>query len=431
MLQTLLILCFLFLFRLFFGLCNRFWGADEVQVYLIGLKFFTTQTWPFFGPDVIYSQTQIPGALQGLLVGLPFYLWPIPETPIVVLNILSFAALTFLSWYVHKRLPEIPFWLIIFCVMTLPWTMGFSTGVTNPSYVLAPSILFFVSWFETIPALKKKVCATTWAYLFMGFSLLWIFQIHMSWVLLLPFILISFYYGVKESPRRFLMSFLFFCIGTALTGSLLIPTFIQYGVFQGTGSIGSNIQLHLSHFGYFFTILARYISFAGYEVAYFVGSHTPERLAFLKTYYPFAPFSIFVWAVGLLYPLVMIVLFFKQKSKYTDWVAVRNIVFLSFLLLYVSFLFSVKSPSSHTFYILFPLPLIYSFYCLRELSIQNSKKWMIFIKILLISNVIFATGLGIKNFHESSLYTDRDRAVQALEQMDYEILGKRREFSAY
>ena len=55
----------LFLFRLAFGLASEFWFPDEMQIYLIGLKSFCLRAWPFFGPDVVYTHTQIPGALQG------------------------------------------------------------------------------------------------------------------------------------------------------------------------------------------------------------------------------------------------------------------------------------------------------------------------------------------------------------------------------
>ena len=51
-------LAVVFLFRLAFGLLNKFWEADEIQVFLIGLKFFTTGAWPYFGPDVTHTHTQ-------------------------------------------------------------------------------------------------------------------------------------------------------------------------------------------------------------------------------------------------------------------------------------------------------------------------------------------------------------------------------------
>src|SRR5512133_3133134 len=57
-LSFIVVVLFLFLFRIGFGLCSEFWFEDERQVYLIGLKHFTTHAWPYFGPDVT-NQIQI------------------------------------------------------------------------------------------------------------------------------------------------------------------------------------------------------------------------------------------------------------------------------------------------------------------------------------------------------------------------------------
>ena len=71
--------------RIVCGIVSEFWAEDEQQIYLIGLKSYTTGTWPFYGPDVVYTKTQIPGALQGLLVSVAFYILPIPEAPAIFL----------------------------------------------------------------------------------------------------------------------------------------------------------------------------------------------------------------------------------------------------------------------------------------------------------------------------------------------------------
>ena len=49
--QFALLLLVAFLFRLGFGLCAAFQDADATQIYLLGLKFYTTHAWPDFGPD--------------------------------------------------------------------------------------------------------------------------------------------------------------------------------------------------------------------------------------------------------------------------------------------------------------------------------------------------------------------------------------------
>src|ERR1044071_10449424 len=88
-----------FLFRLGFGLCGQFRDSDTKQIYLLGLKFYATGAWPYFGPDVVWGEIQIHGALQALLVGLPFHLLPLAEAPYVLLNLVSFARLCLLARY--------------------------------------------------------------------------------------------------------------------------------------------------------------------------------------------------------------------------------------------------------------------------------------------------------------------------------------------
>src|SRR5262249_22878385 len=62
-----LLLTALFALRVYYGLSLELRTGDDVQIYLLGLKFFTTHRWPFFGPDVVHSDDQIAGPLQGLL----------------------------------------------------------------------------------------------------------------------------------------------------------------------------------------------------------------------------------------------------------------------------------------------------------------------------------------------------------------------------
>src|SRR5579871_1892628 len=158
----------LFAFRLFFGLFHSFFGEDETQIFLIGFRYFATGAWPYFGPDVVWTKSEIPGALQGLLVGVPLRLWPVPEAPYVLVNLLSFAALAALCVYIARRLPSIPRWLIWGWLMTLPWTLQFSTHILNPDYVLAPAIVFFIGFFEAVPALRIGIVSVPAAFALMG-----------------------------------------------------------------------------------------------------------------------------------------------------------------------------------------------------------------------------------------------------------------------
>src|SRR3954468_22180380 len=150
----LLVACFAF--RLLFGLSREFFFEDETQVFLLGLRYYATGRWPFFGPDVVWTRSEIPGALQALLVGVPLRVAAIPESPFVLINVLSFAAICGLAWYACAQLPHAPRWLIWGWFLTVPWTLQFSAHIINTSYILAPSILFFLAFFEAVPTLSLR-----------------------------------------------------------------------------------------------------------------------------------------------------------------------------------------------------------------------------------------------------------------------------------
>src|SRR3954454_16297662 len=89
-----------FAFRLWFGLSREFFFEDETQIFLMGLRYYATGEWPYFGPDVVWTRSEIPGALQPLLVGLPLRVAPYPEASYVLLSLVSFGALVFFARYV-------------------------------------------------------------------------------------------------------------------------------------------------------------------------------------------------------------------------------------------------------------------------------------------------------------------------------------------
>src|SRR5438132_1410453 len=104
----------LFAFRLLYGLSSEFFFEDETQIFLMGFRYYATGQWPYFGPDVVWTKSEIPGALQPWLVGAPLNLVPVPESPFVLLNLLSTAslrALAFLAGALGPAIFLIPTWL--------------------------------------------------------------------------------------------------------------------------------------------------------------------------------------------------------------------------------------------------------------------------------------------------------------------------------
>lgn len=413
----------LFTLRLCYGLVSEFWFVDELQIYLIGLKSYTTQTWPYYGPDVVYTQTQISGGLQGIMVSASFYLLPIPESPVILLNILSFFSLSLLAFYISKRLITLPSWLIWVWVMTLTWTMDYSTRVVNPSYAIVFSIPFFVCLFDALPIYDTQVISKKYCFFVLGITTFLIMQIHLSYVLLFPFIALAFYFDFKSinTLKEKLAHIGVFLIGALIGIATLVPTWF---LDDNTKSISSNVLLNLDNYKNAVTILVRYLSFATYEIPYILGGSTSERLKVITSHYWMVPFTIYLFLFGCSSIGIFVFMFFKNKNK-GSWQKIRNLTVFGFVILFVSFFFSIKAPSSHTYYLLLPLPVMYSFYCYEWLWI-NYPQWKKWMYGALVSVVVFYTGLGLYNFKNKSLYKDRQQVQRAIDEKNYKLLGERR-----
>ncbi len=415
----------IFFFRLAYGLCSEFWFEDEMQIYLIGLKFYSTASLPLFGPDVVYTLTQIPGSLQGLLVGLPFYLWPAPEAPYILLNLLSTASLCLLAHYVMKRIPSLPLSLTYLWILTCPWVMNYSTHVLNPSYVLPAAILFFIGFMESLPRLSIGYLKPRLSFFLMGFALLWIFQIHLSWVLLIPFLLYALVVSLQTGFKNTVFVFLWFFAGALIPALALLPVVVELGWAGAFSQASNNMVLNWKNLGQFFTVLTRLLSLASFESARFLGANTHERIEFLKQYIWFSPFIVFAAIVGFIQPLWMVVASLLKKAN-PHLKVLRIIVAVTFLFTWLSFLFSVKGPSSHTFYLLFPLIMVFSMYSWERLL---RFKWTkVLLIIFLFSGLVFNAVVMDFNFHHKSMYKDRCKVVKAIENKDYHYLGERRSF---
>ena len=333
-----LALAALFGFRVFYGLTMPFWFEDERQVYLIGLQSSVRGEWPYFGADVVWTGAQLPGALLGWLIRLPLAIWSAPESPIVFLNVLSFAALALLAWYLSRRLPSVPTWLIWLSLLTLPWTLNFSTHVVNPSYVLAAGVIFFVGFFEAAPVLTHRIVRPGLAWAMMGAGLLAMMQLHMSWVLLVPYVVAALVSLVLADPQGLVRAGVAFVAGAAVPASLLVPTMLKYG--WGAGGVEEAIVLRAQSPLAIVTTLARVLSFASFEINRFVGLSTAERvLALLRQPLLFAA-VVPVAVAGVAHPLWMAVSAFRKsvpgEAHHGDWTRVRLLVLATVALITVS-----------------------------------------------------------------------------------------------
>jgi hypothetical protein len=406
----------LFLFRTLFGLCHPFFSPDELQTYLIGLKWYGQGGWPYFGPDLIVTETgfytQIPGPLEAWMVGWPLVVFPFPEAPFLFLNFLSTGAIAVLAWYLSRRLPEIPFPFLFIWIATLPWNLHESTNPINPSYLLLGSILFFLGFFEAVPSLTRDYLPPAAAFSFMGFGLFWDMQFHNSWVLLPPFVLLALGLRIRDGKFHFVHDFVSFLVGAAPLAALLLPTYLKYGLNRGAGGFHLFEPFNLQNFLAFFTILGRFFSIPCFETLRYIGS------AWLVM-----P-GLFMVLMGWAQPLALFILGWFKDEKHRDFRTLSKVVLFAFLTVWVSFWFTSKEPLAHIYYILMPLLAVYSLYIWSRWAPRRG--WRLFALACIMANLWFQSGFMVRMWKTQSLYTDRGRVLKAIQAKDYRILGERR-----
>lgn len=422
-----------FLFRLAFGLLHSEWRSiDERQTYLIGLKAFTTGTWPYFGPDVnVPSETtydvQLPGALEGLLIALPLYALPIPEAPFILLNLMSAAAVVFLAWYICQRLPKFSLpWLAVWIAIA-PWSLHLATHVYNPGYILAPAVLFFVGLMEAMPALRMGVIRPGLANAFMGLGVFLVMQVHFSYIYLLPLSAVALA-SQWNTPRR-LSSAGAYALGATVALALVVPAYVKYGWSPGGSAAGYVVPFNWSNAVRFPAIAARFLSMAGFELPRFLGNDTATRLGFLTQHWWLLVPGLALAAVGVVQPAVMVFTWFRSRIDAPGWQPLRWLVAASLVMAGASFWFTMRRPLSHIFFVFFPLLMIYSCYCWSLFA--DKPRWRLAAKIFLVIGVLFQAGYAIAMAPTSSIYSDRAPVQRAIDEKDYRILGERRSKSIY
>jgi hypothetical protein len=414
-----------FLFRLAYGLTREFFFEDQTQIFLMGLRYYATGAWPYFGPDVVWTESEIPGALQALLVGLPFHIAPVPEAPFVLVNLLSFGALAAFAWYIRARVPQLPAWLVWGWLMTLPWTLEFSAHILNPSYLLAPSIVFFIGFFEAVPPLRLGRIPRPAAFALMGGALGWVVQIHMSWPLLLPYAAFAWLAGWRAGARSMAIGALCFLLGLLVFGSLVIPTFLVYGQ-GGSGGTLRNLRVRPVDPSVAVSTLARLFSFASFEIWRFIETDTGKRLMLMLRNLWLAPLAVIVWLTGIWQPIWMLREWFRTRSPFSEWPVLKWLVVGTVVLFYGSFWLVVQPPQAHNLYIVAPVGLMFAAYCW---TFVDSTRWRRIAAALLIVNVAYHAGLGWVQAPEQSLYRNREVVAAAVWLTEPEMFAHRRAFA--
>ena len=415
-----------FVFRLLFGLTREFFFEDETQIFLMGLRHYATGAWPYFGADVVWTKSEIPGALQPLLVSIPLWIVPIPEAPFVLLNVLSMSALAAMAWYITARLPQLPKWLVWTWLMTLPWTLEYATHIINPSYLLAPAVVFFLGFFEAVPVFSLGRIRGPLAFAMMGVATTFVLQIHMSWPLLLPYIALAWLSRWRRGVRSQVVDILAFVAGALVGAATLIPTLLFHGLDSGSGGTLRNLHVHAVDPSVALSVLARLFSFPSLEIWRFMATDDGKRQVFLLRHLWIAPLALVVWFAGIWQPFWMLREWFRTRSPFPEWRPLKWLVAVSVVIVYASYWFVMEPSQAHAFWVLGPIAFLFAAYCWTFI---DSPRWRKVAATVLVINIAYHAGQAAIQAPEISLYHDRDVVASAIRLKEPEMFAHRRAFA--
>ena len=278
---------------------------------------------------------------------------------------------------------------------------------------------------EALPPLRTGALGVAAAHFMMGFALLCVVQLHMSWVVLVPFLLVALASRVREGVRPLARALAWTAGGAALPAIVLVPTLWVHGLLAG----GTDRALVLEWVdpSKLATIAARFLSFTSFEIPRFLGRSTARRLYFFSQHLWLAPLAAVLALAGLAQPLAMVWLWFKKNPGDPHWRALKWTVLATVLFLYLSyFMASNKDPQAHAFYVVAPLALVYAFHCYRQVDSPRVRKVA---AALLVMGLAYHAGLAAARLEEKSLYKNRRVVMAAIETKVPEMLGHRRPFA--
>jgi hypothetical protein len=353
----LLLIIVLVVFRIFFGIQINFSHLDYEQIYLIGLENALSNEWSYWGPDVVWSKTRLAGALQGLLVGLPIKVFSSIYAPIVFSNIISSLGLITIALYAKKRFPSLSLPFLICLVLLLPFYLYHGVVLLNTAYLIFSGALLFVSVFELFLYRDKLILKSPqWYFLIIGFALIFTYQLHLTWVMFIPFVIVLLYFESKERNSSILLCITAFSVGCLISGSVLLPTIISYYDVIYSNASG-NMTFKIERLLQIFDVFIRFVSFSTFDVTYNhdIYKHASEQstvvFLLLRT----------LKILGIMQFIFFMYTYFKIRNN-KEFQKILLLFVLTIIMATFLYMLSNKHLSLRTYILLYPIPLWMSFY---------------------------------------------------------------------
>lgn len=409
----------LLILRIFVGIQINFSHVDYEQIYLIGLEFAFNDSWSYWGPDVVWSKTRLPGAMQGFLAGIPLKIYHHPYSPIIFSNIISFLGLIILAFYSKLRFPKLSIYFLISLFSLLPFTLINGVVLLNTSYLIFSGTLLFIAVIELFCYREKMKLHPLLCYFIIGFSLMFTYQLHLTWVMFLPFIMVLFILEWSRNKKGFLKNIGVFLLGCLFTSLTVFPTFLNYGSEIMNGS-GGNLKLDLFRIFDLFDFMIRFLGTATIDILQSLGFIT----LFSDSGLVGSILLIFVKVIAIIQFIgICISLYFVEKTA--EFKKTILLFLLASLMSTILFMLSNKHLQIRTYILLFPIPIWLSLFSYSYLSNFNFGKKVIFLPILV--TFITTIGIGYSNYDNKYSFNSVEKNINnAIDKQDPNQFAKRR-----
>ncbi|MEJ1470472.1 MAG: hypothetical protein RPU59_05290 [Candidatus Sedimenticola sp. (ex Thyasira tokunagai)] len=254
----------------------------------------------------------------------------------------------------------------------------------------------------------------------MGFSLLSLTQLHLSWVLLIPLVIIAFYFVNKKKIKK--LKFLFFLLGSLIGGSTLVPTFImKSGILT---EIGENLIINWSNADKLIDVVINIFYLPSYEVitnSSLLGNFSLKIALAMEHEWVFPAViivTLFGWTQVFLY---FICLIFPTGFHRHSWDRIRFLLVGMVLLVWLGY-FLNEDVEVHKIHLLF-LPLAFYFSIYVNEWILTTRPWSKYVfYVAFFSLLVFYVADGIKEKSKITNNPYQKKIILAIQNKDYKLL---------
>ena len=136
--------------------------------------------------------------------------------------------------------------------------------------------------------------------------------------------------------------------------------------------------------------------------------------------------AVVVWLAGIWQPIWMLREWFRTRSPFAEWRALKMLVAGTVALVYASYWFVLEPSQAHAFYVVAPVAFMFAAYCW---TFVDSPRWRRIAAVVLVLNIALHIGQAYIQAPMKSLYRNREVVAAAIRLKQPEMFAHRRPFA--